>query len=175
MSGRGTVHAVAAPAEARARRPRLTTMGAAVAAAVVLAALTSQYAKTYTLAREEARLEQRRRDLVAENARLRDEIERLKTDDRYIEQIARQQLGLVRPGEIELLIVPFEGTVAPPGATPRGGAPALPVRDAGPDVEPPSPPPGMDAVPPPQSPRGIGVWAVGVRDAILRWLHVPHR
>ena len=175
MSRRGTVRVVSAPAEARARRRRLTTMGAAVAAAVALTALTNQYAKTYTLAREEARLEQRRRDLVAENTRLRDEIERLKTDDRYIEQIAREQLGLVRPGEIELLVVPFDGTVAPPGATPRGGAPALPVRGSGPDAGPSSPPPGVDAAPPPPPGRGIGAWAVGVRDAVLRWLHVRHR
>lgn len=72
----------------------------------MLFALSVQYARTYSLAREAARLEQHRRDLIAENQRLREEIHRLQTDDRYIERLAREQLGLVRPGEIELLIVP---------------------------------------------------------------------
>lgn len=72
----------------------------------MLFALSVQYARTYSLAREAARLDQHRRDLIAENQRLREEIHRLQTDDRYIERLAREQLGLVRPGEIELLIVP---------------------------------------------------------------------
>jgi len=38
--------------------------------------------------------------LLEENARLRDELRRLKKDDLYLEQLARRQLGLVRPGEI---------------------------------------------------------------------------
>ena len=53
---------------------------------------------------------QRERDLILfdqqlvalkqENARLSEEIERLNTDLVYIEKIAREELGLVRPGEI---------------------------------------------------------------------------
>jgi len=38
--------------------------------------------------------------LLEENARLRDELRRLKKDDLYLEQLARRQLGLVKPGEI---------------------------------------------------------------------------
>ena len=38
--------------------------------------------------------------LLEENARLRNELRRLKKDDLYLEQLARRQLGLVRPGEI---------------------------------------------------------------------------
>lgn len=72
----------------------------------MLVALSVQYARTYGLAREAARLEQHRQDLIDANARLREEIKRLETDDRYLERLAREQLGLVRPGEIELLIVP---------------------------------------------------------------------
>lgn len=83
--------------------------------------LAREYANTYTLARQAVRLEQHRRDLIEQNTRLREEIQRLQTDDRYIERLARQQLGLVRPGEIELLIVP------PDGASARGGPePAVP-------------------------------------------------
>ena len=38
--------------------------------------------------------------LLEENAPLRDELRRLKKDDLYLEQLARRQLGLVKPGEI---------------------------------------------------------------------------
>ena len=37
--------------------------------------------------------------LLAENERLRGEIERLRGDDLYLEGLARRQLGLVRPNE----------------------------------------------------------------------------
>ena len=33
------------------------------------------------------------------NARLRDEVRRLRADDLYLEGLARRQLGLVRPNE----------------------------------------------------------------------------
>ncbi len=105
------------PAPPRWRRPsplhRLLTVIAAAAAAGMMVALSTQYARTYTLARQASRLEQHRHELVAQNEALREEIQQLETDDRYIERIARQQLGLVRPGEIEFLIVPGGG--APPG------------------------------------------------------------
>jgi hypothetical protein len=92
--------------------------------AVMLVALSTQYARTYGLAREAARLEQHRLDLIRTNERLREEIRRLETDDRYIERLAREQLGLVRPGEIELLIVP-QGS-PPPGDAAHIGEAAAP-------------------------------------------------
>jgi cell division protein FtsB len=76
--------------------------------------LSVQYFRTYTLAREAARLEQHRRDLLAENASLLAEIQRLRTDDQYLERLAREQLGMLRPGEMELVIVPA-GSVRRPG------------------------------------------------------------
>jgi cell division protein FtsL len=160
----GRLRAVPPPAEARTRRRRLNAIAAACGLAVAFTALSSQYGKTYTLARQEAQLEQRRRDLLADNARLQDEIQRLQTDDRYIEEIARRQLGMVRPGEIELLVVPIAGTVNPPGAAQRGGAPA-PAADSGPS----------DAAPAPRPRRGPDGWAVGVRDAVLHLLSRFHR
>ncbi|GEM_PF-1867589 len=90
---------------------------------VFLAALAAQYARTAALAREAARLEQRRQELIAENARLRTEIRRLQSDDRYLEQLARRELGLVRPGEVELLIVPER---APSASAPETRAPVPP-------------------------------------------------
>ena len=67
-----------------------------------------QYFRTYTLAREATRLERRRQDLLAQNVSLRAEIQRLHTDDQYLERLARGQLGMLRPGEMELVIVPVE-------------------------------------------------------------------
>lgn len=44
------------------------------------------------------------RALTAENARLRREIEALKSDASAVEDIARDELGMVRPGEIIIRI-----------------------------------------------------------------------
>jgi cell division protein FtsB len=38
--------------------------------------------------------------LLRSNAQLRDDIQRLRHDERLLEQLARRQLGLVRPGEL---------------------------------------------------------------------------
>jgi cell division protein FtsB len=83
-------------------------LGAVGAALVVwsLAGFVLQYAHTYALARDAARLERRRLELQMANATLRAEIERLRTDDQYLEQLAREQLGMLKPGEMELVIVP---------------------------------------------------------------------
>jgi cell division protein FtsB len=154
----------------RRRRRRLATLGAAAVLAMVLVALGHQYAKTYALGRDAVRLEQRRRDLIADNARLREEIHRLQTDDRYIEEIARRQLGLVRPGEIELLIVPYDGTVAAPGAARARRASADVPRPLRPALDPSAA--GHDAGSA-RPRRGIARWAAGVRDALRRLFHVP--
>jgi len=39
-----------------------------------------------------------------ENARLRDEVRRLREDPRAIEEVARRELGLIRPGEKVFII-----------------------------------------------------------------------
>ena len=119
--------AASAPVRRYAPDPlrRVFRTAVACAAAAMLVALSTQYARTYSLAREAARLDQHRRDLIVANASLRDEIHRLETDDRYIERLAREQLGLVRPGEIELFLVP-EGAPPPPDTVRgAGGEPAL--------------------------------------------------
>ena len=50
-------------------------------------------------------LEQKLADLKASNENLSGEIARLKSDPRGIEQIARNDLGLIQPGEIEYRFV----------------------------------------------------------------------
>ena len=111
------------------RRPPATgsrrVLALACAAAVVwmASALTNQYARTYALGRQAAELEQQRRDLIASNQALRDEIQRLKTDDGYLEWLARKELGMVRPGEVEFLIVSPHKTSTANGRDAAGSAP----------------------------------------------------
>jgi cell division protein DivIC len=82
-------------------------MGPAVVAglALVLTGLFgSAYWDGYQVRREAARLVRERDDLRRQNAQLREEIRLLHTPE-YIERLAREQLGLVRPGEIAVILV----------------------------------------------------------------------
>ena len=77
---------------------------AAVGAVTLIVIFSSTFLQLYRLEREAARLEQLQRDLEVQNAQLREEIKLLHTPQ-YIEQLAREQLGLVKPGEIALLLI----------------------------------------------------------------------
>lgn len=76
----------------------------------------SRLLEVYRLDREAARLEALKRDFQEQNAILREEIKLLATPQ-YIEKLAREQLGLVKPGEVAILIV-----------QPRPHSPATPAR-----------------------------------------------
>ena len=76
-------------------RTRLLVAGAGSLAGWMLLAVAVQHFRTYTLVREAARLERHRDDLVLGNGALRVEIQRLRTDDRYIERLAREQQPLL--------------------------------------------------------------------------------
>jgi cell division protein FtsB len=52
-------------------------------------------------------------DLRAENRRLATEIESLRSDPRAIERIAREQLGLARPGETVFILREEQGPARP--------------------------------------------------------------
>jgi cell division protein FtsB len=56
-----------------------------------------------------------------ENAALRDRIRRLRTDRRTIESVARQDLGLIRPGEILFIVKPAVTPPLLPSPTPARG------------------------------------------------------
>lgn len=84
-------------------------------------AFGSSFLQVYRLKREAARLEQVKQDLIEHNAQLREEIKLLHTPG-YVERIAREQLGLVKPGEIALLIV----RPKPPAPRPAASRPAGP-------------------------------------------------
>jgi cell division protein FtsB len=99
-----------------AAKVRLTAR-AAMLVVVVLTLLTIAVAPLRALIdqrSEMAELEQQAEDLAAANARLEARIERL-NDPTYLERLARECLGMVRPGETAFVIVPARG--APP--TPR--------------------------------------------------------
>jgi len=56
--------------------------------------------QVYRLKRELKEIERVNRELQQENERLRAEINNLRTNKKYIEELARRELGLVKKGEI---------------------------------------------------------------------------
>ena len=52
------------------------------------------------LRKEVVRIKERNSQLEEENQKLKEEIKRLQGDKRYIEEIARKELGMVKEGEI---------------------------------------------------------------------------
>ena len=52
------------------------------------------------LQKELVRIKEKNMKLEGDNQKLREEVRRLQTDKRYIEEIARRELGMVKEGEI---------------------------------------------------------------------------
>ena len=75
--------------------------------------------KIYQMHRNRAALEREIDQLTATNASLAAEVRILRTDPARVEAIAREELGLVRPGE---LVYEFRPASPPPAAAPPGGA-----------------------------------------------------
>lgn len=64
--------------------------------------------------RQRTELQEELRQLEAANAALRREIESLRSDHRYIETIARRELGMVKADELVYQFPAEEGKAAPP-------------------------------------------------------------
>jgi cell division protein FtsB len=64
----------------------------------------------WALKKEVASLEREVGVLRADTAKLTAEVDRLRTDPEYIEQIAREKLGLVKPGERVYKLPPATGS-----------------------------------------------------------------
>ncbi|HEY6102527.1 MAG TPA: septum formation initiator family protein [bacterium] len=90
---------------------------AVIVVAAILILLSLRSLDVYRLDREAARLAALKRSLQQENAVLREEKKLLHTPG-YVERIAREQLGLVKPGEIAILIVT-------PPTQPKSGPPTI--------------------------------------------------
>lgn len=84
-------------------------------AAFLLGSLARSASRAYWLDREVRTLERVRANLLAQNRRLREEIQRLH-DPKVVERMAREELGFVRPGEIAVLLLPIP---TPPPKRPR--------------------------------------------------------
>lgn len=94
-------------------------VGPLVACGVLLAGASifgSAYWEGYQLRREAAALVREREDIRRRNAQLREEIRLLNTPE-YVERLAREQLGLVKPGELAIILV--QPTPVPSPASPR--------------------------------------------------------
>ena len=54
----------------------------------------------FRLQKELARIKDKNSKLEEENQKLKEEVKRLQSDKRYVEEIARKELGMVKEGEI---------------------------------------------------------------------------
>ncbi len=98
------------------RLPRwVVVLGSIAVAFIALYVFGQSFLQVFRLEREEARLQVIKRNLQEQNAILREEMKLLQTNN-YVERIAREQLGLLRPDEVAILIVP--PPTQPPPAPP---------------------------------------------------------
>ena len=70
--------------------------------------------RLYQMHRDRATLEREIEQLTAANAALAEEVRVLRTDPARVEAIAREELGLVKPGELVYEFRPTSLPAAPP-------------------------------------------------------------
>ncbi len=106
QTGRRKPQPPASTAPQPARRRTFQLLLAFVTLVLVINALVGDRGLTETLrAREQHQALRTSIDrLRGENARLRDEVRRLLSDPATIEALARQELGLIKPGELLFII-----------------------------------------------------------------------
>ncbi len=95
-------------------RPRVTTRAIVLAAVVTGLLITAVFPlRTYLAERAQVgALESRITELQRDNRRLAARIDRLQ-DPKYLERLARECLGMVKPGEISFVVVPRGHAPAP--------------------------------------------------------------
>ena len=105
------------PAKRRRRRRIVQYVLVFIGCVIVVDALVGDKGLLATTkARDEYRaLESSLERARAENARLREEARRLKEDPSMIEEVARKELGLIKPGEKVFIVK----DVQPPDAAPK--------------------------------------------------------
>jgi cell division protein FtsB len=92
------------------------TMRAAILAVIVgglLLASIPVFGRFFSMRSQEAALERQVETLVRENRQLAEKIQRYKNPD-YLEQVARECLGMVKPGEVRFSVPPPQGSPRPP-------------------------------------------------------------
>jgi cell division protein FtsL len=115
------VSATTASASVELPRRRLRFTPRALVLAVIMIALLFYLVvpmRTYVAQRNRlSQLERQTQILEQQNQVLSQQVARL-NDPAYVEQIARECLGMIRPGEISFVIVPKEGAPQPPSCSP---------------------------------------------------------
>jgi cell division protein FtsB len=111
----GTIRTRDADPRRRRRRARLTARATVLLAIMIgVLALSVAPAQMYFEQTEElARAEQLAASLERRNEALAARADQLR-DHAFLERLARQCLGMVKPGEIAFVVVPREGAPAPP-------------------------------------------------------------
>ncbi len=125
-----------APARTDSSRPVLGATVLLVLALLAIAALKSSRDLEAARARERS-LETRIAETRARSEKLQSRIERLKHDPGMLERLAREDLGLVRPGDV---IIELPDPNAPAPKNPRPPAP-VPVSTSIPAADSAGPPP----------------------------------
>jgi cell division protein FtsB len=94
---------------------KLTTRAAILAVIVggLLLASIPVFGRYFSMRSQEAGLERQVSTLVRQNDQLASTIQRYH-DPRYLEQVARECLGMVKPGEVRFSIPPQQGSPRPP-------------------------------------------------------------
>ncbi len=84
------------------RREWLSLIFAAVLTTLLLSAMLGNLGARdlAALQSHRAALEERRNQLAASNAEFRTRVQKLRSDDRYIERLIRRELGYARPDEL---------------------------------------------------------------------------
>jgi cell division protein FtsB len=111
----GTIRTRDAATRLRRRRARRTARATVLLGIVIgVLALSVAPARMYLEQTAElARFEQQAAALERRNEALAARAEQLR-DHAFLERLARQCLGMVKPGEIAFVVVPKEGAPAPP-------------------------------------------------------------
>ena len=88
----------------------------------------SGFLATRLASRQESHLAARIADMKAQNAELREHARRLREDPAFLEEVARREFGLIRPGERVFILHPALGETdaATPGVQPGGEIAATP-------------------------------------------------
>ncbi len=102
------------PRERSRARVRITARGAVLLAVVMLLAIALVYpARLYWQQRHQiGDLEKQTHALMVDNQKLTSQIQQLNKPD-YLERLARECLGMVKPGETAFVVVPKGGDPQP--------------------------------------------------------------
>lgn len=89
----------------RLSRSRLPVLALAVFMLYLCISFSFQFHRLQILKQEIRQVQQQIGEIQVKNAELRDQLKKVQSDA-YIEQVAREKLGLVKPGEVR--IVPLQ-------------------------------------------------------------------